>query len=41
MDDADITQARQEAEDALRARYKQPPAPCHALLALPRLRRRS
>lgn len=27
MDDADITQARQEAEDALRALYKQPPAP--------------
>ena len=27
MDDADLAQAWQEAEDALRARYKQPPAP--------------
>ena len=27
MDDADLTQARLEAEEALRARYKQPAAP--------------
>ena len=27
MDDADLAQARQEAEEALRARYKQPAAP--------------
>ena len=27
MDDADLTQARQETEEAVRARYKQPAAP--------------